>query len=468
MVVCVPTYMLAAGMIQQGMSWKQAVFTVLAGQVIVLVPMMLVGHAGTKHGIPFPVLLRSSFGTIGANVPAILRGLVACGWFGIQTWVGGFAIYTLLNTLSGDWFAGDALPVLGINFWQLVCFLAFWAVHVWFIAKGTESIRWLETYAAPFLIAMGLALLYWAWSKAGGFGEMLSAPSTIADGQFASVFFPNLTAMVGFWATLALNIPDFTRYCATQKDQALGQALGLPPTMALFAFIGVAVTSATVVIFGEAIWDPVALLGKMGGGSVIIALVVLAVATLTTNLAANVVAPANGFSNISPEKISFKMGGYITAGVGVLIFPWKLLESTQGYIFTWLIGYSALLGPIAGILIADYFFIRRTNLDVGDLFRIEGRYSFKGGWNPIALIALVLAVLPNVPGFLNAATGASSAEGFVPGFFDELYTYAWFVGLFIAGGLYTALSWNQRGVVLAGGSEPAASPEEAAAAAPTE
>jgi nucleobase:cation symporter-1, NCS1 family len=467
MVVCVPTYMLAAGMIQQGMSWKQAVFTVLAGQIIVLVPMMLVGHAGTKHGIPFPVLLRSSFGTIGANVPAILRGLVACGWFGIQTWVGGFAIYTLLNTMSGDWFAGEALPVLGINFWQLVCFLAFWAVHVWFIAKGTESIRWLETYAAPFLIAMGLALLYWAWSKAGGFGEVLSAPSTIKDGQFASVFFPNLTAMVGFWATLALNIPDFTRYCATQRDQALGQAIGLPPTMALFAFIGVAVTSATVVIFGEAIWDPVALLGKMGGGTVIIALVVLAVATLTTNLAANVVAPANGFSNINPEKISFKMGGYITAGVGLVIFPWKLLESTQGYIFTWLIGYSALLGPIAGILIADYFLIRRTELNVGDLFRAEGEYTFKGGWNPIALVALVLAVLPNVPGFVHAATGATSAEGFVPGFFDELYTYAWFVGLFIAGGLYTALSWNQRGAVPLGSSEvPAA--EAPAAEGPTE
>jgi len=454
MVVCVPTYMLSAGMIKQGMSWKQAVFTVVAGQVIVLVPMMLVGHAGTKHGIPFPVLLRSSFGTIGANVPALLRGLVACGWFGIQTWVGGFAIYTLLNAISGDWFAGDLLPILGIDFWQLVCFLGFWAVHVWFIARGTESIRWLETYAAPFLIVMGLALLWWAYSKAGGFGEMLSTPSSIKDGEFGKVFFPNLTAMVGFWATLALNIPDFTRYCATQRDQALGQALGLPPTMALFAFIGVAVTSATVIIFGgEPIWDPVVLLSKMEGVTVIIALFVLAVATLTTNLAANVVAPANGFSNINPEKISFKMGGYITAAIGILIFPWKLLESTQGYIFTWLIGYSALLGPIAGILIADYFLIRRTELDVGDLFRKDGRYTYNNGWNPIALIALVLAVLPNVPGFLHAATGANTAEGFVPGFFDELYTYAWFVGVFIAGGLYTVLSWNQRtnGAAPAGG-----------------
>ena len=445
MVVCIPTYMLAAGLIAEGMSWSQAIFTVLLGNVIVLVPMALVGHAGTKHGIPFPVLLRSSFGTKGANVPAILRGLVACGWFGIQTWVGGSAIYTILNAVSGDWFVGEALPILGISFWQFASFMAFWALHIWFIAKGTESIRWLETYAAPFLIAMGLALLAWAYVQAGGFGEMLSTPSAFAEGgekegRFFAVFLPSLTAMVGFWATLALNIPDFTRYCATQRDQLLGQAVGLPPTMALFAFIGVAVTSATVVIYGEAIWDPVQLLGKMGGAAVVLSLLALAVATLTTNLAANVVAPANGFSNINPEKISFKMGGYITAGLGIAMFPWKLLESTQGYIFTWLIGYSALLGPIAGILIADYFLIRRTELDVDDLFRASGKYTFAGGWNPKAVVALVLGVLPNVPGFFQAAGFMEE----VPAVFNTIYTYAWFVGLFIAGGLYTAMMWSDR------------------------
>ena len=440
MVVCVPTYTLAGFMIEAGMAWWQASLTVLLGQVIVLVPMMLVGHAGTKHGIPFPVLLRSAFGTIGANVPAILRGLVACGWFGIQTWVGGKAIYILLNTLTDNALAGEALPVLGINFWQLVCFLGFWAIHVWFIAKGTESIRFLETYAAPFLIAMGLALLAWAYTQAGGFGEMLSAPSQFGpgaakEGQFSSVFFPSLTAMVGFWATLALNIPDFTRYCGTQRDQVLGQAIGLPPTMVLFAFIGVAVTSATVVIFERPISDPVELLGEMGGTTVIVALFVLAVATLTTNLAANVVAPANGFSNIAPAKISFKMGGFITAAIGVLIFPWNLWENSQNYVFQWLIGYSALLGPIAGILIADYFVVRGTELNVGDLFRKEGEYTYSGGWNPVALVALVLAVLPNLPGFLHAIDIAKPAE---PGFFDSIYPYAWFVGLAIGGVVYWA------------------------------
>ena len=441
MVVCVPTYTLAGSLIELGMSWWQAVVTILLGNVIVLVPMLLVGHAGAKHGIPFPVLLRSSFGTVGANVPALLRGLVACGWFGINTWFGGDAIYTMLNAMSHNWFVGTPLPFLGLDWWHLACFLAFWALHVWFIARGTESIRWLETWAAPFLIVMGLALLVWAYVKAGGFGPMLSTPSQFApggpkEGEFWKVFFPSLTAMVGFWATLSLNIPDFTRYARSQKDQVLGQALGLPPTMALFAFISVAVTSATVVIYGKPIGNPVTLLGQMSGYTVGISLFVLAVATLTTNVAANVVAPANGFSNLNPRRISYKLGGYITAGLGIAIMPWKILETAGGYIFTWLGGYSALLGPIAGILVVDYYFIRKTELSVDDLFRSEGRYHYNNGWNPIALIALVLGVLPNLPGFLVAA----GVQMTVPDVFNSIYTFAWFVGFLISGALYWGLS----------------------------
>ncbi len=440
MVVCVPSYMLAAGLVAEGMSLGQAVATIFLGNLIVLVPMLLIGHAGTKHGIPFPVLLRASFGTRGAKLPALLRGLVACGWFGIQTWVGGFAIYTLVNLLSGDAIAGSPLPGLGIDFGQLVCFLAFWALHVLFIARGTESIRWLELLGAPLLIAMCLALLVWAWLRADGFGPMLSAPSQFdaggaREGQFWRVFWPSLTAMVGFWATLALNIPDFTRYARSQRDQILGQALGLPLPMALLAFIAVAVTSATVLIYGEAIWDPVALTARMGGVGVAVALVALILATLTTNLAANVVAPANGFSNLAPGRISFKLGGYITAGIGIAIFPWKLLETTGAYIFTWLIGYSALLGPIAGIMLADYLLLRRTELKVDDLFRHAGVYGYRSGWNPAALIALVIGVLPNLPGFLHAAGFVSS----VPQIFQSIYTYAWFVGLGVAALVYLGL-----------------------------
>ena len=448
MVVCVPTYMLAAGLIEQGMSWSQAVMTVMLGNLIVLVPMVLNGHPGTKYGVPFPVISRAAFGIHGAHIPSLLRALVACGWFGIQTWIGGQAIYQMLGVLFGATVGespagliGADIAMLGINPAELACFLAFWAIQVAILWKGVESIRLLETLAAPFLIVMGVALLGWAYVKAGGFGTMLSTPSAFAaggprEGQFLSVFFPSLTAMVGFWATLSLNIPDFTRYAKSQKDQILGQAIGLPTTMTLFAFIGVAVTSATTVIFGEAIWDPTVLLGKMGGGfTVALSLLALSVATLSTNIAANVVSPANALINAAPQRVTFRMGGLVTAGLGIAIMPWKLIASTGGYIFTWLIGYSALLGPIGGILIADYFILRRTDYDVDSLFRKDGAYWYSGGFNPIAIGSLLVAVAPNVPGFLMAAGFVET----VPEIFQTLYTYAWFVGFLLAGVLYTGL-----------------------------
>ncbi|MEZ4458153.1 MAG: NCS1 family nucleobase:cation symporter-1 [bacterium] len=447
MVVCVPTYMLAASLIENGMSWGEAVLTVMLGNVIVLIPMILNGHPGTKYGIPFPVLARASFGVWGSHIPSILRALVACGWFGIQTWFGGFAIYQLVNIMLGGALEGADLPILGINPGEFVSFLVFWGIQVFIIKKGVESIRLLESIAAPFLIVMGLALLAWAYVKADGFGTMMSQPSAFApggakEGQFLSVFFPSLTAMVGFWATLSLNIPDFTRYAKTQRDQVLGQAIGLPLFMTLFAFIGVAVTSATPVIFGETIWDPTILLGRMGEASegpmavvtVLVSLFALSIATLSTNIAANVVSPANAIMNINPSKLTFQLGGYITAGIGLAIMPWKLVESAGAYIFTWLIGYSALLGPIGAILIVDYFLIRNKEFDLEDLFQKQGRYWYNSGFNPIAVIAFVIALLPNLPGFLHVA--GAFGDGVIPPFFDQLYTYAWFVGFGIAGVLY--------------------------------
>ncbi len=448
MVVCVPTYMLAGGLIELGMNWWQAVLAVCLGNVIVLVPMILNGHPGTKYGIPFPVLARASFGTRGANVPALLRGLVACGWFGIQTWIGGSAIFQLLSALAGEPLGGADLAILGINGVELICFLLFWSIQVAIIWRGIESIRVLETWAAPFLILMGLLLLAWAYRAADGFGPMLSAPSQFAtggpkEGQFLGTFFPAVTGMVGFWATLSLHIPDFTRYARSQRDQILGQAIGLPTFMTLFAFIGVAVTSATVVIFGEAITDPTVLLGRMGSGVAVLAsLVALSVATLSTNLAANVVSPANALVNFSPRRISFRTGSMITAGLGLAIFPWKLIESSSGYIFTWLIGYSALLGPIGGILLVDYYLLRRTELDLEGLYRHDGPYGYRGGYNWAAFVALALGVVPNVPGFLEMA----GLVGDVPDFFSTIYSYAWFVGLSLAGTVYWVLmrfvSWE--------------------------
>jgi NCS1 family nucleobase:cation symporter-1 len=448
MAVCIPTYTIAAGLISQGMSWTQALFTVTLGNLIVLAPMVLNAHAGTKYGIPFPVLLRSSFGTFGANVPALMRALVACGWFGIQTWIGGEAIYTLHAVIFGFDPAGpaDLLPVLGLSWGQLACFLLFWAINIGVIVAGIDTIKWLETLAAPFLLLIGVGLLWWGVGEAGGFGVVLS-DATIArvrgglpgEFDFWAVFWPNLTAMVGFWATLSLNMPDFTRYARSQRDQMLGQLVGLPTTMAFYTFIGIAVTSATVVIFGEAIWDPVQLLGRFDSPVVVgFSLFVLTLATLSTNIAANVVSPANDFSNLWPRRIDFRRGGLITGVIGILIFPWKLYTDLSNYIFTWLIGYSALLGSVAGVMLADYFLLRRARLDADALYREDGVYSYGGrGYNWRALVAVVVAILPNVPGFLAQASGGAVA---VHPFFAALYTYAWFVSLLLGGLVYVGLS----------------------------
>ncbi|HYM80438.1 MAG TPA: NCS1 family nucleobase:cation symporter-1 [Candidatus Limnocylindria bacterium] len=449
MSVCITTYTLASGLIDSGMSWRQALATIFLGNTIVLVPMMLNAHAGTKYGIPFPVFARASFGVLGANVPALLRALVACGWFGIQTWLGGAAIFQLTKQVwPGVAMLPNVVPdFLGITTGEFAAFLLFWAINVFFILEGTESIKWLESLSAPFLIIVGLALLVWAYQRAGGFGPILSQPSRFASAaEFWPVFFPSLTAMVGYWATLSLNIPDFTRYARSQRDQLVGQALGLPPTMTLYAFIGVAVTSATAVIFGtgQVIWNPVDLLGRIGGPvTIMLSMFALSIATLTTNLAANVVSPANDFSNAAPRWISFRTGGLITAVIGILMMPWKVLATSQGYIYTWLVGYSALLGPIGGILIADYFILRRRELSVVDLYRRGGRYEYAGGFNPAALVAFVLGVAPCVPGFLAQAFPTSFGD--VPSFWKGLYSYAWFLGFAVAAVAYLGLTMAKPG-----------------------
>jgi nucleobase:cation symporter-1, NCS1 family len=449
MSVCIPTYMISASLIQGGMNWIQAIFTVMIGNMIVLIPMLLNGHAGAKYGIPFPVLARASFGIRGSNIPAMLRAIVACGWFGIQCWIGGAALYSIVFIL---WPGSEAVPTLlpsfiGVGLVPFLCFLTFWFINLFIIWKGTETIKIFETAAAPFLILCGLLLLGWAFISANGFGPMLSSPSKfVTANDFWAFFVPALTGMVGFWATLCLNISDFTRYAKNQKAQITGQALGLPTTMTLFAFIGIAVTSATIVLFGEAIWDPVVLVRKFDSVPlVLVSMIAVVIATLSTNVAANVVGPANDFSNLKPNAISFKMGGLITGIIGILMMPWKLLADPSGYIFTWLIGYSALLGPVAGILLVDYFFIRRCQLNVKDLYSMNGIYRYQNGVNPKAVMALLLGVLPNVPGFL-AQINVLDATTF--SFFVQMYHYAWFVGLGLSGLTYFVFMRKDRDHIL--------------------
>jgi NCS1 family nucleobase:cation symporter-1 len=428
MSVCIPTYMLASGLIAGGMNWWQAITTILLGNLIVLIPMLLNAHAGTKYGIPFPVLARASFGVRGANVPAVLRALVACGWFGIQTWIGGQAIHSMAAILSPGFAASPS------SIW--ICFFVFWLINIAIIWRGIETIRFLEATSAPFMIAVGLLLLWWITQKAGGFGPVLSAPSKFqTTGEFLAFFIPSLTAMVGFWATVALNIPDFTRYARNQRAQVLGQSLGLPATMTLYAFIGVAATSASVVLFGEAIWDPVVLIGKFNQPVIaFVALVTILIATLTTNVAANVVSPSIDFANLRPQWISLRTGGFITGVLGVLMMPWKLLSDYGSYIFGWLVGYSGLLGPIAGIMIVDYFVVRRGRLAIDDLYRRGGDYEYSNGTNSRALVSLAVGV-------------AVALTGLVVPSLRWLYDYAWFVGCGVAGLLYAALMPARGGAI---------------------
>ena len=453
---CIPTYVMAGGMLTLGMNWWQALLTIGLGSLIVLVPILLNAHPGTKYGIPFPVLARSSFGTRGANIPALLRAVVACGWFGIQTYFGGEAVRTFIGALWPEFLTiGDGADFLGLTAPSAITFFLFWGLNMLVIYRGMNAVRIFENWAAPLVLIMTAVLLVWAVSRAGGVGPLLDKPSTFGSfGDFWTVFMPQLTGVVSFWATLSLNIPDFTRYGRGQKEQIKGQALGLPTTMVVFSAMGLLVTSASAAILPQAkvgdLWNPEYLLAQMTSSTppagltaplidglvsrvlvAIFALLGIAIATISVNIAANVVSPANDFANLAPKRISFRTGALITGILGILMCPWKLMADAQSYVFNWLGGYGMLLGPIAAIMIADYWILRKRELDVPELYRVDGRYA---GTNWVAVGALVLGIAPNVPGFL-ASSGIVAS---VPGLFSDIYPYTWFTGFALAFGLYLA------------------------------
>jgi NCS1 family nucleobase:cation symporter-1 len=434
---CIPTYMLASGLMTQGMNWSQALFTILLGNTIVLVPILLNSHPGTKYGIPFPVFARAAFGTAGSNLPALMRAIVACGWFGIQAWIGGEALHTFFaaiipgwKTLLGSGFAGHSTT-------EWLSFLLFWALNIGIVYRGMNLLRRVENWAAPYVLVVTAILLVWAVRAAHGFGPLLSQPGRFHTfAEFFPVFVPSLTAMVGFWATLSLNMPDFTRFGRSQREQVIGQAVALPTTMFAFAAMGVLITSASAILYGESIWDPVKLVGKFSNPVIVcVAMFSVVVATLAVNIAANVVSPANDFANAWPKHISFKTGGLLAGLIGIAMQPWRLLADPKGYIFAWLVGYSGGLGSIAGVLIADYWIVRRRNLNLADLYLPGGEY---GGWSMPAVIATL-------------AGCALAWGGLVIPVMKPLYDYAWFVGFFASGAIYVALKRRPAGAGAAAG-----------------
>lgn len=528
MAVCIPTYLLASYMIKSGLSWVEALIIIGVANLIITVPMVLNGHAGVKYGIPFPVIGRSSFGTKGIHFASVVRGIVACGWFGVQTWIGGLAIYAIFNAITG------AESTMDLTAGKFICFILFWFVNMYFIWKGTESIKRLEIVSAPILILMGILLIWWGANKADGFGvvleqsKQLENPSTrlieennkpmltlnplgtkegelkaneykiitnsksesewtalsnspVDISKYASIkeltsgdkilhvqfrkttsdkavysskvalvigagvevgvseklwkYIIWLTAMVGFWATMSLSIADITRYAKSQKAQVVGQFIGLPGTMMLYSFVGIFVTCAAVINFDDILiaddapWDPVSLLSRFESPVVVIvAQIFMLIATLSTNIAANVIAPSNAFSNLFPKKLSFKGGGTVTGIIGILICPWWLLDEISGI----LIFISGLLGPVLGILIADYFVVRKKNIQLAELYKVDGIYNYGGsGFNKAAMVSLALGVFLAIIGY------------WIP-VLAPLYSLSWFTGFIVAFVSYILLMKNTK------------------------
>ncbi len=439
---CIPTYTMAAGLIAAGMSWWQALGTILLGNLIVLAPILLNSHPGTKYGIPFPVFARAAYGTAGSNLPALMRALIACGWFGINAWIGGLALQAFITSVWPGW--NDLFGYFGGFAWNdwpqkdwfpgtlWVSFALFWGLNILIVYKGMELVRRLERFAAPFVLVMTAVLVGWAIWKAGGLGPIFESGGKLNDpGTFFAVFIPSLTATIGFWSTLSLNMPDFTRFGRSQREQAIGQVVALPSTMTVFAGMGIVITSATVLIYGKAIESPIKL-GSMFSNRLIVGIVMFTVviATLAVNIAANVVSPANDFANAFPKKIDFKRGGLITGLIGIAMFPWELTRDANAYIFGWLVGYSGSLGSVAGVLIVDYWILRKTRLDLHSLYVGDGAYRYSNGWNMAAVWATVIGA------------GVALLGAFWPPM-RPIYDWSWFVGFGLAGSIYWLLMRNR-------------------------
>ena len=429
---CIPTYMLSSGLMAAGMNWWQALITILLGNSIVLIPILLNSHPGTKYGIPFPVFARASYGTIGSNLPALMRAIVACGWFGIQAWIGGQALHVFFTVVSPKWPLLLGGAVGGHTPTEWISFLLFWSLNIVIVYRGMDLLRHVENWAAPFVLVMTAFLLWWAIGRANGIGTLLHHPGKFNSwATFRPIFFPSLTAMIGFWATLSLNMPDFTRFGRSQREQVVGQTVALPTTMTVFAAMGILITSAALVIYpnlpANEVWDPVKLVAQFKAPWLVaISMFTVVVATLSVNIAANVVSPANDFANAFPKLISFRTGGLITGIIGILMQPWRLLADPSGYIFNWLLGYSGGLGSIAGVMIIDYWLVREKHLELGDLYRRDGAYTYSAGWNWRAVVATVLGC------------AAAWIGKFVPAL-HPLYDYAWFVGFGVAAFVHFAL-----------------------------
>ncbi|KAJ1687122.1 hypothetical protein LUZ63_018512 [Rhynchospora breviuscula] len=445
MVVNVPSYYTASSLVSLGMSWYQALLTIVAGNTILLFPLLLASHPGPLYGLSFPLLLRPSFGIYGAFVPSLLRALVACGWSAVESWIGSQSLFILLPSSfksSSSWVL-HSVPYLGTSVLEFLAFLLFLVAQLVILFRGMNAIRFLSKFSLPVLLGLTGWLFVWAYTKAGGFGPMLSAPCRLDPTQFWDVFFPSLTANIASWSPVTLNISDFTRFVKSEKDQVLGQ-VWLPVFVGLWSFVSLAIISSTEVIYGQIITSPINLMSEIDSPIIvkIIAFFGIILAIITTNIPANFVAPANTLVSLSPSKFNFAQGAIVTAIVSIFFQPWRILSSSRSFLYKWLVGYATVVSPITSILLADYYILRRTILDVNGLYNTStsGPYYYIRGFNIPAFAALGLSIAPLVPGFLHEL-GLVQQVGEV---FVVIYDNAWFFGFFSAGIVYSALSYLNR------------------------
>ncbi|GBQ37586.1 NCS1 family nucleobase:cation symporter-1 [Gluconacetobacter azotocaptans] len=429
MVHNIVVYEAASGLMALGFSAWECLEIVAVAYAVLFVAMWFNARAGTKYGVPFCVLIRSAFGPYGAQIPVVLRGFCAVFWFSVQAYAAAQAVDAVMSTLSGAW-AGMTTSFLGMQARTWLAMAIVWALHAWIVSHGVHRIRNFELVAGPLVIFVGLLATMWGLHVGHGLGPLFAQPSRLHGMAFWSTFAMGVTGMIGLWATFAVNIPDLSRFVKSERDQVIGQAIGLPVTALVFTPMGIITTSATIILFGHPIWNPVDLLLALNYPVVtVLGGATLVLATLSVNVVANIMPASYDLVNLMPRRLDFHRAARLVLVLGVFFMPWLWFNQAESiYRVLDLIG--GMLGPVTGIMLADFYIVRKQTLDVGALYRLDGRYAGRKGWNPPALVAFA------------AGGGVASIGHIVPGL-EELNAVSWFIGVAIGGGVYLALSRRQ-------------------------
>jgi NCS1 family nucleobase:cation symporter-1 len=423
------------GLVVLGMSVWQALAVALAGNLVQTALIGLNGRVGAHYGLPFAVWARSAFGVYGANVAALARGAVAVGWFGVQSYLAATAINLLITTVVPGWGRVGHSSFLGMapSLWAVV--VGYWLLNFVVVRNGMGTIRRFESWAGPAIFVVMAILLVWVVVRAGGAGSLLhqhAARYPTTSDFLAHGFVPAVSLYIaGSWAAMVLNIPDLTRFARSNRQQFWGTMIGLPAASLVYFGMAAVIVSAVQRLYGQTLWNPTDVLATIGNPALsIVGATLLAIATISVNIPANIVSPAYDLTNLLPRLLTFRTAAYLSIVLGFLAMPWQLLSSPET-LYSVLHNIGVVIGPITGIMLADYFVIRRQRMDVAQLFSSMGRYRYRAGYNPVALTVLALVVA-----LLLAAEASSRLH--------DVYEHAWLVGVSTAFIGYTAAAGLAR------------------------